>query len=198
MKRKDLHRALSVLREEHERLAAVLHGMLYFVRSIEQGGTPPDFKVFRAMLLYIAEVPERVHHPKEDQHLFALLRKRTSTLDEVLDMLEIQHARGERLARQLEHALTRYELLGAPAFEPFRRAAEEYVGFYLRHVGLEEEEIFPAAERLLSKEDWSDVNEAFEENESALAEKLGEREYERLFSTIVRITPAPIGLAAPV
>jgi hemerythrin-like domain-containing protein len=55
--------------------------------------------VFRAMLYYIREYPQQVHHPKEDQFLFGRLRVRTHELDHVIDRLEYQHAQGDMQVR---------------------------------------------------------------------------------------------------
>ena len=89
--------ALRIVREEHERLAAVVHGMRHLARAMEEQGLRPDLKVLRAMLLYISEYPERLHHPKEDRFLFAPLRDHTHQHDAMLVELEVQHAQGEAM-----------------------------------------------------------------------------------------------------
>ena len=106
--------ALRIVREEHERLAAVVHGMRHLARAMEEQGLRPDLKVLRAMLLYISEYPERLHHPKEDRFLFAPLRDHTHLHDALLVELEVQHAQGEAMVRRLAHALARHEF-GGPA-----------------------------------------------------------------------------------
>jgi hemerythrin-like domain-containing protein len=189
-----LYTALRVIREEHHRLSAVIQGMLYFVRTIDKGGQVPDLKVFRAMLLYISDYPEKVHHPKEDHYLFAQLRKRTHEADAVLDELEAQHGKGDALVRALEHALTRYELLGRTAFPEFLALVESYAQFYFAHMRLEEEAIMPAAQRALTPEDWASVDAAFDANRDPLAGGEYKEGLDRLFSLIANITPAPIGL----
>ncbi len=189
-----LHTAIRVIREEHHRLSAVIHGMLHIVRGIEKGSAVPDSKVFRAMLLYIGDYPEKVHHPKEDRYLFAPLRKRTHEVDAVLDDLEAQHAQGDALVRALEHALTRYELLGKAAFAEFKMLVEDYARFYFSHMRLEEETIIPTAQSALTSEDWARVDAAFDANQDPLAGDEYKESLDRLFSLIVNITPAPIGL----
>jgi hypothetical protein len=57
--------SVDIIQQEHEHLSAVIQGMLYFVRAIKMGGTPPDLKVFRAMLYYITEYPEKFITPKK-------------------------------------------------------------------------------------------------------------------------------------
>ena len=188
------HPALRIVREEHERLAAVVHGMRYLLRAMDGKAAPPDLKVFRAMLLYISEYPERLHHPKEDLHLFAPLRERTHAHDATLAELEAQHVNGEALVRRLEHLLLRYEFGGEREFAPFAEHVELYADFYFRHMRTEEEIIFPALREHFSREDWEKADLAFTANEDPLAGTELKHDFERLFTVIVSITPAPMGL----
>jgi hemerythrin-like domain-containing protein len=184
------HTTIRVIQEEHDRLAAVIRSMQHFVRTIKETGKAPDLKVFRAMLLYISEYPERVHHPKEDRYLFEPLMRRTDAYTPTIAELEAQHGRGEAMVRDLEHALTRYELMGESAFPQFANLAENYVQFYFAHMRLEEEVILPGAQQALLEEDWAQADAAFAGN----GEHAERRAYEKLFSLIANITPAPLGL----
>lgn len=191
------HPALRIVREEHERLAAVVHGMRYLLRAMREKAVQPDLKVFRAMLLYITEYPERMHHPKEDLYLFAPLRRRTRLHDATLDELEAQHAQGEALVRRLEHLLLRYEFGGAVEFAPFAEQVERYADFYFQHMRLEEDLIFPALRQYFTDEDWAEADRAFSANTDPLAGTALKQDFERLFTVIVSITPAPMGLGPP-
>lgn len=184
---------LRMLHEEHERLAAILQGLRHLLRAA-QSGAHPDPKVFRAMLLYIADYPERLHHPKEDQWLFAPLARHTGDYDEVIDELESQHAEGEAMVRELEHMAIRYEFGGAALLPPLRDMVERYADFYFRHMRLEEETLFPALTRFLTEEEWRDADRAFASNVDPLAGRDMGDSFDKLFSTIVSIAPAPIGL----
>jgi hemerythrin-like domain-containing protein len=143
--------------------------------------------VFRAMLYYIREYPEQVHHPKEDLHLFARLRGHTEALDDVIDELESQHAQGESKVRDLEHALTRYELAGASALPELRNLVDDYARFYGKHRRLEEEVILPAAQRYLTSEDWAEVDAAFAGNRDPFEGAKLEEDLDRLFTSILNI-----------
>ncbi|MBK4734838.1 hemerythrin domain-containing protein [Noviherbaspirillum pedocola] len=184
---------LRMLHEEHERLAAILQGLRHLLRAA-QSGAHPDAKVFRAMLLYIADYPERLHHPKEDQWLFAPLARHTGDYDEVINELETQHAEGEAMVRELEHMVIRYEFGGAALLLPLRDMVERYADFYFRHMRLEEETLFPVLTRFLTDEEWRDAHRAFSGNVDPLAGQEVKGSFDKLFSTIVSIAPAPIGL----
>jgi hemerythrin-like domain-containing protein len=188
------HPALRIVREEHERLAAVVHGMRYLVRTIREKAVQPDLRVFRAMLLYISEYPERLHHPKEDLHLFTPLRAHTREHDATLAELEAQHANGEAMVRRLEHLLLRYEFGGEREFAPFAEQVEFYADFYFRHMRTEEEIIFPALIAHFSTADWDQADRAFIANDDPLSGTDLKHDFERLFTVIVSITPSPVGL----
>jgi len=188
------HIAVSVIQEEHDQLAAVLKGMQQLLRAISKGGKAPDTKVFRAMLLYIIEYPEKVHHPKEDQALFARLRERTKEVDQVLAMLKAEHAQGEAQVNELEHALTVYEFEGESAFPRFFELVENYAKFYFDHMRTEEDVILPAAAKYLTAEDWTMIDAQFAANQEARNTVDAKKKLDKLFTLIANITPAPVGL----
>jgi hemerythrin-like domain-containing protein len=156
--------------------------------------TLPDFAVLRAMIFYVDEFPEKRHHRKESELLFPKLRARTPLSRALLDRLDEDHAHGERNVRELEHALLGFEMMGEARREAFERAAERYVDFYLAHMAVEENEILPLAERVLTERDWAELDAAFSANRDPLAGHEPEDEYCALFTRIVNAAPEPIGL----
>jgi hemerythrin-like domain-containing protein len=186
--------ALDILREEHQALAAMLQSMLALIEQARQRGQAPDFGVLQAMMLYIDEFPERLHHTKESELLFPMVREKAPELAAVLDQLDRDHAAGEKAIRSLEHALLAYQVLGAARQAEFEEAAKRYVDFYLRHMAVEESQILPAARRLLSTEDWKLLDQAFAAHRDPLTGHEPDEEFRPLFTRIVNSAPAPIGL----
>ncbi len=185
-----LHRnAIQVILSEHGQLSAVIGGMLRFVERIEDGEQVPGLMVLRAMLYYIREYPEQVHHPKEDCYLFPPLSGRSRELDAVIGKLQFQHAEDEKLVRAVEDALTRYELKGEPAFPALRDRVRAFADFYFEHMRLEEQLVLPAAQRLLSKADWEKIDAGFGANRDPFEGNELEDDLERLFEMIVEILP---------
>jgi hemerythrin-like domain-containing protein len=154
----------------------------------------PPFDVLRAMLFYIDEFPERLHHPKETELLFPKVRERRPELGPVIDALDDDHHRGEASVRELQHRLLAYELLGDERRLEFELAAERYVERYLRHMASEEADILPAARDALSAADWAALDAAFADNRDPLAGHDPSGPYAPLFQKILRTAPAPIGL----
>lgn len=188
------HPTVCTIRQEHAALSAVLRSMVRLLEQHRKKNTLPDFATLRAMLFYVDEFPEKRHHRKETELLFPKLRARTPISRDLLDKLDRDHARGERRIRDVEHALLAFEMLGESRRETFERTVGEYVDFYLGHMALEEREILPLAERVLTPDDWRGLDEAFAQNRDPLTGHVADFEYAALFARIVNVVPAPIGL----
>ena len=192
------HTATRIILEEHAALSAMLRSIPLLLAQHRRKGTLPDFATLRAMLFYVDEFPEKRHHRKETELLFPKLRARTPLSRDMLDQLDGEHGSGERRIRDLEHALLGFEVMGEPRREAFEQAAERYVRFYLAHMAMEEQQILPLAERVLTEADWAELDEAFASNRDPLAGHAHEPEadYAALFARILNTVPAPIGLGA--
>ncbi len=188
------HITLDVIHDEHQALSAMLRSLSMLLAQARRERTMPDFDVLRAMLFYVDEFPEKRHHTKESELLFPKLRQRAPELGPVLDQLDRDHASGERSIRDLEHALLAFEVMGEPRRAAFEQAVEQYIAFYLQHMGVEEKDILPAARRVFSEADWKELDAAFAANRDPLTGHEPDEDYRPLFRKIVMTAPAPIGL----
>jgi hemerythrin-like domain-containing protein len=186
--------ALRVITDEHQALSAMLTSLSLLVAKSRRDGKLPPFDVLRAMLFYIDEFPERLHHPKETTLLFPRVRVRVPELAGVLDRLDRDHAQGEHAIRGLEHAMLAFEVMGEPRRAAFEQALERYQRFYLDHMSIEEREVLPAARTQLSADDWKELDAAFAANRDPLTGHEAAEEFKPLFRKIVMTAPAPIGL----
>lgn len=153
--RSDEQRALAVLRDEHRSLAAVLNALLV---EAQRPASAQDRELLGAMLFYIEQFPERLHHPKEETQLFARLRQRTQSFDGLLDELQAQHTQGANTFTALQHCLRVGELAD------FATQAQTFAQQQWRHMDHEEKVVLPAASQHLQPEDWRAIAEAFEAN----------------------------------
>ncbi len=190
-----VHESIQIIRDEHTTLAAMLRS---FGMMVERGcDDAPEtyFDVMRAMLFYIDEFPERLHHPKESELLFPRVARLVPQTLELIARLDKDHANGESAVRELQHLLLAWELLGDSRRASFETAAKRYLAFYLEHMRLEETVILPAALKVLNDADWKDLDAAFATNCDPLTGKYPrDPAYDRLFTRIVTRAPAPIGL----
>jgi hemerythrin-like domain-containing protein len=189
--------ALSIIRDEHRSLVAVLQGLQFLVRDVRDRGVAPDFELFTLILDYIDLFPEKFHHPKENEHLFKAVRARSAEGNAVLDELEGEHARGDTLIRELRHALARWRVAGAAGFEAFAGTVDAYLDFHWKHMRKEEDVVMPLAERVLTAADWEAIDAAFRANEDPLFGVRPKEEFARLFGLIVNRAPPPLGVGDP-
>jgi hemerythrin-like domain-containing protein len=188
---------LRIIRDEHAALAALLRTMALVVADARRHNRVPDFRALRAMLFYVDEFPERLHHVKESTLLFPRLRACTVDADAVLARLDRDHASGASRVRDLEHKLIAWEMLGESRRAAFEFALDQYVSFYLDHMRVEETEVLPLAERVFDDRDWPILDREFGANGDPLTGVAPEAPYDELFRTIVAITPAPYGVGEP-
>ena len=185
--------AIRIIEDEHRSLAAVLGGLHHLTQEVRAGRMAPAPALLEAMVGYIREFPERLHHPKEDEHLFRLLRLRAPELAPVLDALGAEHGRGRVLAQALSDALRRHAA-GELEFGVVAEAVEAYAELEWPHMQREEELVLPTAERAFTEGDWAEVDQAFLANVDPLAGADPSQELRELFRRITALAPAPIGV----
>lgn len=189
-----LNQALATIHDEHRSLGAVLHGLRFLVREMLEKGAQPEFKLLWAMLYYMDAFSERLHNPKEDAYLFALLKTRTHEADEVIATLERQHAESSTHIRQLELALGHLEAGIPGSLEDFARIAETQIEEAWQHMSLEEKVVIPLAKKYLTAEDWISIAEAFGKSGDPRFGEKPDHEFRDLFTRIVNLAPPPIGV----
>lgn len=62
--------ALKIIQDEHQALAAMLQSLVMMAKRSTEETTSGDFEVMRAMLFYIVEFPEKLHHTKKVKAYF--------------------------------------------------------------------------------------------------------------------------------
>lgn len=189
-----LNSALAIIHDEHRSLAAVVHGLRYLVRETRERNSKPDFRLLWAMIFYLDEFPEKLHHPKENTYLFARLRLRTREADAVVAELERQHLAGAERIRDLELALGYYEAGMPEGLERFSAAVEKFADESVKHMALEESTVLPLVKKYLTTEDWVEIGAAFSENGDPRFDTEADQECRDLFTRIVNLAPPPIGV----
>lgn len=188
--------AIQKIRDEHRSISAVLHGLKQLARDAQDARVKPGFEALRAMVRYIDEYPERLHHPKEDEYLFSRLEARAPQAEPLVAALKAEHQEGARKVRDLERALVFFEEGWPMGAREFLEAVDAYAEFHWNHMRKEEGELLPLAEQHLRPEDWREIDAAFDVNQDPIA-GIRERDFEALFSKIVSLAPAPLGFGEP-
>jgi hemerythrin-like domain-containing protein len=191
-----MKKAISILRDEHRSISAVISGLRDVARMVQEATARPDFRSLRAMLRYIDEYPEKQHHPKEERYLFARLLARLPAAQPLVEELQAEHVEGVRHMRELERSLLFLEDRWPEGASDFRRLVDQYADFHWSHMRKEEEKLLPLAELHLEPADWDLIEQAFAGNRDPLS-GLQEKTFQAMFSRIASLAPAPVGLGEP-
>lgn len=185
--------AKRIIQDEHRSISAVLSGLKDLARLAQDPKLKPGFDVLRAMIYYIDAFPERMHHPKEDRHLFAKLLERDPSARALVESLQSEHVQGASLVRDLEQALLQFEELWPKGAAEFAAAVERYARFHWDHMRREEHQVLPLCDAALTDGDWAEIHAAFAGNQDPIAD-LRESDFSRLFQRIVSLAPEPVGV----
>jgi hemerythrin-like domain-containing protein len=182
-------RAIALIKEEHRTLARMLAAMQAWIARTREGDGERYFELFDAMLHYVENVPDRLHHPKEDEVLFAALAARTSAANPLIRELEADHARGEPLIVGLRGAFHAYSYGTLDGLNQLAAAVDEFIEFYLGHMRKEEQQLLPLALAHLTVDDWQRVARAFGDHADPLFGAELADDYRRLYQGITELAP---------
>src|SRR5262245_35286340 len=188
--------AITIMKSEHRSISAVLQALKELARMAQNAKERPRFQALRSMVRYNDDDRGKRPQPKGDQYLFKRLVARSSRARLIVEELRAEHEEGARLIRELERALLFFEEDWPGGAREFQQAVGKYAEFHWKHMRKEEQELLPLAERHLTPEDWKVIDAAFAANADPIA-GLQERDFEKLFSRIANLAPAPVGLGEP-
>lgn len=190
------HQALSIIRNEHITLTAVIDALTHVAADMAAAKLTPDYKLLWSILYYIEEFPERLHHPKEDAVLFPRLRQRCADIHDTLDELGRQHLKSQPALDRLKTALGHMEAEIPGAKEEFAERCVTYAGFHHQHMALEETVVLPKAIAVFTPQDWAEVATAFAQNQDPLQSgAVSDSDWFRQFyRRIVTLVPTPWGV----
>ena len=180
-------RALGIIQEEHRSIAVVVRGMWEAAQEVESTASPQICASLEAMVAYLREFPLRLHHPKEEEYLHPTMRRRFAPADTLLLQVEAQHVREYALIDDVAGRLA--EAMRSPPGESGALAAavRALADATWQHIGLEEREVLPMAERYLIEDDWDELARAFEENRDRGFGELAGTDFQRMFAQIANL-----------
>ena len=116
----------------------------------------PNYELMLDVVSYLRFFPDRHHHAREDV-AFARLVKHAPEMKPLADRMLQEHrviaAAGTELLKYLEQVIDDVVVERAKV----EAAAATYLVYYRRHLALEDRDIVPRAEQLLTLEDWNAV-----------------------------------------
>lgn len=187
--------AIDLIQRDHRALAAVLHCFEQVLAEVKSGALLPDFALFQAIVDYVEDFPDRYHHPKEDEALFPLVRRRAPETAAALDELQRQHKDGLRKTADLRWRLDEWRKAPKDGFAAFHEAARAFIEFQRKHLAKEERDIIPVARAKFTAADWATLEAALADHADPMFGDRPKAAFDALFTRIANLAPAPHGLA---
>jgi branched-chain amino acid transport system ATP-binding protein len=191
--------SLEIIQAEHRGMWRVCSAMDALAQTLERpAGQMAAARAIAAMLDYIDSYVDRVHHPKEDQHLFRALRRHASGVVPVIEKLEQEHREGPRHRDELRQAVQALISKRSTDVPGLVQGVAVFTEHLRAHIRQEEVHVMPEARKVLTAEDWQAIDAAFLDNDDPLFGERVRSEFEELKARIIAITPAPLGLGGAV
>lgn len=144
-------------------------------------GKTPDYSLMRSIIVYIQEYPEKIHHPLEDM-IFSILIERVDDVEFVQELIA-EHTQLEVVTRRLRESLESLSN-GIVSVEELEQQLSEFLVGQRQHIYLEEAEVYPLVQSVLTKEDWKKLHYAVPVLDEPLFGRRTREDYERLYREI--------------
>ena len=180
--------AIDTIRAEHRSLGEVIELLQQLLTDIALGHSAPEFELLSLALYYIDDFQCQLHHPKEDEYLFAAIRCHTRELDHAIALLRSEHRTDEQMVRELYRLVVMYQAGAPEALENLRTSLDVYAEMIYEHMR-EEETLLEDSRVVLPGEDWRAIANAFLADEDPLFGVQRRREFVLLHHRIVNLLP---------
>lgn len=186
--------SLRVLAKEHLALRAVARIVAMEAELLRRDGRM-DVDLLEDIAAYIAEFPNRIHHPKEEDCLFSRMRARApERCAEVLDRLLFEHEKEGEGVEAFRAALAAYRAGLPDARAQLADVAATYATYLDRHIETEDTQAFPLAKEVLLEEDWAEIDAAFLSNDDPLVSGDEASHFAELHRRIIAMGAMPPGM----
>jgi branched-chain amino acid transport system ATP-binding protein len=184
--------ALTLISQDHSNLWRLAITVDHVASEIEAGAAVEQ-PFFNAVFDYIEQFVDRSHHPKENNYLFRLLRLRSPEAAAVLDSLEVEHSEGPAklvTLRAQVAAAAHGQLTGGQ----LATALRDYTAGLKAHIRTEEKSVLPLARGSLLAADWTEINQAFLNNDDPLFGDKAREEFRQLYHRVASLAPESVGM----
>jgi len=173
---------LNKLLIEHDHIRKTLNLLEIQFLDLCRGRTP-DLSMMRSIVVYIQEYPEQAHHPLEDMIYSVLLERKEKVM--LLHNLVTDHTDLELVTRKLRESLDSY-IKGSFSKEMLKHQLSTFLIRQRQHLYTEEIEIYPLAQRILTKADWEKIQSAVPYRDDPIFGERTQNDYEILYREIER------------
>ena len=181
---------LRIITEEHRSFWRIAIALEQVADEIEAGG-PVDPEFFQAVFEYIEKFADHAHHRKEDDYLFRLMRLRSPEAIPLVDALQEDH---RHAISHLEAMRVAFGQAKAGQQGPLVQSLRDYCRKLKDHIRTEEGKALPMARKILTAEDWLEIDTRFQENNDPLFGIEAQAEFQQLYHRVVSLAPESVGL----
>lgn len=175
---------MAKLHQEHLNLKRLLDILDSKVEKF-RAGTRPNYQLMSDVVSFVGSYADTHHHPQEDS-IFSTFAGRDGRTDELMQRCEKQHRELHQLSTALLDAIE--GVLHDAAVVPLEQLIDQLELFVKRqaeHLDFEENEVFPAIERIATAPEWQDLESRLEQaGDPSLGLKQSE-EYRDLYKALM-------------
>ena len=175
-----MHSLLEKLGRDHKNLERILE-LLTLQLDHFFAGRESNFDLKIELLEYLETYADLGHHPLEDV-IFTVGKKRFGDKVELLERLQSQHNDLTMLTRKFRQSLENILQGGVMTREELETEGREFVALQRLHLDLEENEVFPMLDRLLTDEDWAEIERNNPRHDDPVFEAPDKIRFQTLFS----------------
>jgi hemerythrin-like domain-containing protein len=175
--------ALRRLNAEHAVISAMMTALEAETVALEREGSF-DLDLARLILRYMAEYPDRFHHPKEEM-LFDAAAAKNGDFAARIGGVRQQHDALPGLTARVKETLDAIEMGESLPRPQVLQTLKAYVAQQRAHIVVEENEVFPALVGLLDEDEWAVAENRAAAMEDPLAGGTDPGPYKRLQGLIL-------------
>ena len=180
---KTISSLMSELRSDHRNMVVLL-GLLEAEAERLSGGSEPDYDLLESVMAYVADYPDAVHHPREDQ-LYRHLKSLHPDIDKSLERVETDHKELEHDGARLRDAIEDLAAGHSRDRDALVEGLRDYSQHLRTHMYWEEQQLFSLADQL-GDERIEATRELAGESNDPLFGKQVEKKFRRLLNRIQR------------
>lgn len=175
---------LELLHQDHINITRLLDLLENQVRLLEEN-KHANLQLLRDIVDYIMNYPDLYHHPREDL-VFELLRHRDKEIVPVINHLLGEHKILTETSINLAEMLGNIKANDREQIRILADLLQKYVNLSRSHMDIEESSLFPCADRVLTKEDWTEIEKGCTYKDDPLFGKVIYQQYQHIYDSIVK------------
>lgn len=174
---------IQILIDEHKLVERVIK-LVEKVRSKLKKNKEIPAPTFWKLVEFIQSYADVIHHSKEEDILFMQMREHEAELsDKVWDQIGVlidEHIQGLDLANEMHKAIREYQRGSTSARRRILRAINTYVDMMKSHFKSEEDDVFPAMIKVLSKSEKDKMAADFKRFDKLVGGTAAHRRYKKI------------------